>query len=65
MKRKGLSWDGGKRRVIAAAVLAAMMILPGVAQARSGSLSADQGTSDSSLTQSYTTGRAVRGVSWS
>jgi hypothetical protein len=34
MKHKGLSWDGGKKRTIAAFALAAVMVLPGVAQAR-------------------------------
>ncbi len=34
MKRNGLSWDGTKKRTIAAFALAAVMVLPGVAQAR-------------------------------
>ena len=62
MKRKGLSWDGSKRRVIAAAILAAMMILPGIASARSGATSTSDGSTSTSATMS---GRGTSGVSWS
>jgi hypothetical protein len=67
MKHKGLSWDGGKKnRTIAAFVLAAVMVLPGVAQART--MPSSKVTTDSTVTTTVTktvTSPSIRGVSWS
>ncbi len=63
MKHKGLSWDGGKKkRTVAAFVLAAVMVLPGVAQARTqpGTISTDtEVTVDTTIVKV-----SARGVSW-
>lgn len=45
VKRHGLSWDGGKKRAIAAAMMLAVLAAPGVAQADSG----DTGSSGASV----------------
>lgn len=55
MKHKGLSWDGGKKRLVAAIALAAMMVLPGIAHAK-------PSTSSTSTTTTVT--ELARGVSW-
>ena len=67
MKHKGLSWDGGKKRTVAAFVLAAVMVLPGVAQARTAPTSTTSPTvvtveAESTSTTSFS--RGFRGVSW-
>jgi hypothetical protein len=58
MKHKGLSWDGGKKRLIAAMALAAVMVLPGIAQAK-------PPTSSTSDTTTVISTESARGVSWS
>ncbi len=65
MKHKGLSWDGGKKkRTVAAFVLAAVMVLPGVAQARPLPNTTD--TTETTVTATITkaTNVSLRGVSW-
>mgnify|MGYP001325835459 CR=1 FL=1 len=62
MKHKGLSWDGGKKRLIAAMALAAVMVLPGVAQARTTPVTT---TVEATVNTATTTiGKSIRGVSW-
>jgi hypothetical protein len=67
MKHKGLSWDGGKKRTVAAFVLAAVMVLPGVAQART--VPSPTTTTTAVVAEAEATktlpGRNFRGVSWS
>jgi hypothetical protein len=64
MKHKGLSWDGGKKRTIAAFALVAVMVLPGVAQARTAPTKTP--TTDTAITTTTTTPTEIsaRGVSW-
>ena len=65
MKRKGLSWDGGKKRLIAAMVLAAVMVLPGIAHARTAPTSTTSTETTTTSTTTTRTNLSVRGVSWS
>ena len=69
MKRKGLSWDGGKKRIIAAAMMLSVLAAPGVAQADTGSTTSTQETTvtaDTQVTAVPIVIRAARvfGVSW-
>ncbi len=66
MKRKGLSWDGGKKRIVAAAMMLSVLAAPGVAHAAPISTNADAGTiSVSTDYSSVKVNARAFGVSWS
>lgn len=67
MKRRGLSWDGGKRRVVAVAMMLSVMATPGVAHAAT----QDSGSSQDSVVSVEMSTSLVKvrlptifGVSW-
>jgi hypothetical protein len=70
MKRKGLSWDGGKKRIIAAAMMLSVLAAPGVAHADTGTTTSTEGTTVTSEVELQASPIYVRvtrsffGVSW-
>lgn len=66
MKRKGLSWDGGKKRIVAAAMMLSVLAAPGVAHAAPISANSDAGTvSVTTDFGSVKVNARAFGVSWS
>ena len=66
MKRKGLSWDGGKRRIIAVVMLLSVLAAPGVAHADTGSPTKGQTVATADVQATIIVrGARLFGVSWS
>lgn len=67
MKRNGLSWDGGKKRLVAALMLLAVLVAPGAAQAstRPEANAPEVGNTEVELIDPLVRTRSPFGVSWS